>query len=122
MDRCHWRRSIQLSFDTCRLTNYRHDATNPNSLSNNNVNNITQDSKGNLWFSTSGSGLDLYRPATNDFENFDKERNGLASDCIYETQESPSSGKLLLITNEGFSIFNYKIRLLIITVLKTVSR
>ena len=95
-------------FDTCRLTNYRHDATNPNSLSNNNVNNITQDSKGNLWFSTSGSGLDLYRPATNDFENFDKERNGLASDCIYETQESPSSGKLLLITNEGFSIFNYK--------------
>ena len=34
--------------------------------------------------------------------------NGLASDCIYETQESPSSGKLLLITNEGFSIFNYK--------------
>ena len=95
-------------FDTCRLTNYRHDATNPNSLSNNNVNNITQDSKDNLWFSTSGSGLDLYRPATNDFENFDKERNGLASDCIYETQESPSSGKLLLITNEGFSIFNYK--------------
>ena len=95
-------------FDTCKLTNYRHDATNPNSLSNNNVNNITQDSKGNLWFSTSGSGLDLYRPATNDFENFDKERNGLASDCIYETQESPSSGKLLLITNEGFSIFNYK--------------
>ena len=66
------------------------------------MNNITQDSKGNLWFSTSGSGLDLYRPATNDFENFDKERNGLASDCIYETQESPSSGKLLLITNEGF--------------------
>ena len=95
-------------FDTCKLTNYRHDATNPNSLSNNNVNNITQDSKDNLWFSTSGSGLDLYRPATNDFENFDKERNGLASDCIYETQESPSSGKLLLITNEGFSIFNYK--------------
>lgn len=59
-------------FDTRKLTNYRHDAANPNSLSNNNVNNITQDSKGNLWFSTSGSGLDLYRPETNDFENFDK--------------------------------------------------
>ncbi len=95
-------------FDTRKLTNYRHDAANPNSLSNNNVNNITQDSKGNLWFSTSGSGLDLYRPASNDFENFDKEKNDLASDCIYETQESPTSGKLLLITNEGFSIFDYK--------------
>ena len=93
-------------FDTGRLTNYRHDPANPNSISNNNVNNITQDSKGNLWFATSGSGLDLYRPDTNDFENFDQAKNGLASDCIYETQESPSSGKLLLITNEGFSIFD----------------
>lgn len=94
-------------FDTRQLTNYRHNPADPNSLSNNNVNNITQDSKGNIWFSTSGSGLDLYRPASNDFENFDKERNGLSSDCIYETQESPTSGKLLLITNEGFSIFDY---------------
>lgn len=95
-------------FDTGRLANYRHDPHNPHSISNNNVNNITQDSKGNLWFSTSGSGLDMYRPATNDFENFDQAQNGLASDCIYETQESPTSGKLLLITNEGFSIFNYR--------------
>ncbi len=94
-------------FDTRQLTNYRHNPTEQNSLSNNNVNNITQDSKGNLWFSTSGSGLDLYCPASNDFENFDKEKNGLSSDCIYETQESPTSGKLLLITNEGFSIFDY---------------
>lgn len=95
-------------FDTGQLTNYHHNPADINSLSNNNVNNITQDSKGNLWFSTSGSGLDVYRPASNDFENYDKEKNGLASDCIYETQESPTTGKLLLITNEGFSIFNYK--------------
>ena len=95
-------------FDTRKLTNYHHNAANPNSLSNNNVNNITQDSKGNLWFSTSGSGLDLYRPASNDFENFDKEKNNLISDCIYETQQSPTTGKLLLITNEGFSIFDYQ--------------
>ena len=94
-------------FDTHRLTNYHHDPERPGSLSNNNVNNITQDSKGNLWFSTSGSGLDLYRPASNDFENFDQGKNGLISDCIYETQESPATGKLLLITNEGFSIFDY---------------
>lgn len=95
-------------FDTRKLTNYRHDSLNPNSLSNNNVNNIMQDSQGRLWFSTSGSGLDLYHPANNDFENFDKEKNGLASDCVYETQESAASGKLLLITNQGFSIFDYQ--------------
>lgn len=94
-------------FDTRQLVNYRYDPANSHSISNNNINNITEDSKGNLWFSTSGSGLDLYRPASNDFENFDQ-RSGLSSDCIYETQESPSSHKLLLITNEGFSIFDYR--------------
>lgn len=95
-------------FDTDKLTNYRHNPKQPHSLSNNNVNNIMQDSKGNLWFSTSGSGLDLYRPASNDFENFDKDKNGLISDCIYHTQESPVSGKLILITNQGFSFFDRK--------------
>lgn len=94
-------------FDTHQLTNYLHNPAKAHSISNNNVNNITEDSKGNLWFSTSGSGLDLYRPASNDFENFDQQKNGLSSDCIYETQESPTSHKLLLITNEGFSIFDY---------------
>lgn len=93
-------------FDTQKLTNYRHDPANLHSISNNNVNNIMQDSKGNLWFSTSGSGLDLYHPSTHDFENFDQIKNGLISDCIYEAEESPTSGNLLLITNQGFSIFN----------------
>lgn len=97
-------------FDTHTLTNYRHNPEQPHSLSNNNINNILQDSKGNLWFSTSGSGLDLYRPDSNDFENFDQTTNGLSSDCIYETRESPLSGKLLLITNAGFSIFDHETR------------
>lgn len=95
-------------FATNKLTNYRHDPKNPHSLGNNNVNNITQDSEGNLWFSTSGSGLDLYRKTTNDFENFDMQKHGLSSDCIYEVRESPTQkGYLLLITNQGFSQFDY---------------
>ena len=94
-------------FDTGVLKNYRFDPKNLHSISNNNVNNIMQDSKGNLWFSTSGSGLDRFRPETDDFENFDQLNNGLGSNCIYETQESPVSGSLMLITNEGFSIFDY---------------
>lgn len=93
-------------FDSNKLINYRHNPSDSGSLSNNNVYNIALDSKGNLWFSTSGSGIDLFHPSTGTFENFDHEKNGLANDCVYEIQESPISGKLLLITNEGFSIFN----------------
>lgn len=95
-------------FDTKKLTNYAHNPALPNSLSNNNINSITEDSNGNLWFSTSGSGLDRYRKATNDFENFDVQKDGLSSDCIYEVCESSvQKGYLLLITNQGFSQFDY---------------
>lgn len=95
-------------FDTQTLTNYRHDHNHPNSISNNNVNAITQDSKGNLWFATSGSGLDLYHPEQDQFENFDRAKNGLANDCIYRVAESPVSGNLLLLINHGFSIFDQR--------------
>lgn len=96
-------------FKTNQLKNYTHDPTNPRSISNNNVNNITQDRYGNLWFSTAGSGLDWYRPATDGFENFDGQKNGLASDCIYEVCESSvQPHNLLLITNQGFSRFDFE--------------
>lgn len=94
-------------FKSDKLTNYRHKTDLPNSLSNNNVNSIAEDSQGNLWFSTSGSGLDLYRRETNDFDNFDSHKNGLSSDCIYEVFESTTKGRLLMITNQGFSVFDY---------------
>lgn len=94
-------------FDTNTLTNYRHTPGLASTLSNNNVNSITEDSEGNLWLATSGSGLDLYRSNGN-FENFDTQENGLASDCIYEVCESSmQKGHLLIITNQGFSQFDY---------------
>lgn len=97
------------NFSTKKLKNYTHAPNNGQSLSNNNVNSITQDRYGNLWFSTSGSGLDLYHPESDTFENFDMQKNGLASDCIYKVCESSvQPHSLLLITNQGFSRFNYK--------------
>ena len=97
---------FRYQFEDKTLTNFRHDPANANSLSNNNVYNIALDSHGNLWFSTSGSGLDLFRPATGDFRNYDCHKDGLIDDCVYAVQESSVSGKLLLITNGGFSLFD----------------
>lgn len=93
-------------FDTGKLTRYRHIPDDPNSLSGNNVNSIVQDRAGNLWIATSGTGLDRFRYETDDFENFDAAHNGLSSDCIYDIRDS-GTGKLLVITNEGFSRFDY---------------
>lgn len=94
------------NFTTNKLTNYKHNPAVSSSISNNNINNISQDHHHNLWFSTSGSGLDLYNPESDSFENFDLQKNGLSSDCVYQVCES-RYGKLLVITNQGFSQFDY---------------
>lgn len=94
------------NFSTNKLTCYEHKADDPNSISSNNINSIAEDRHHNLWFATSGSGLDRFNYATHRFENFDSQKNGLLSDCIYEIQES-LYGKLLIITNQGFSTFDY---------------
>lgn len=95
------------NFKTDKLTNYQHNFQNPNSLSSNNINSIEEDRYHNLWFATSGSGLDRFNYATRSFENFDSQKNGLLSDCIYEICESRQN-KLLIITNQGFSLFDYQ--------------
>lgn len=94
------------NLETKELINYRHDPSNPKSLSNNNINSITQDHNYNLWISTSGSGLDLFNYETKEFSNFDSQNNGILSNCIYKVCES-RYGKLLVITNQGFSQFDY---------------
>lgn len=110
-------------FDTGKLTHYAHNPSIPNTLSNNNVNNIMQDSNGNLWFSTSGSGLDRYRKESNDFENFDMQKDGLSSDCIYEVFESSiQKGDLLLITNQDSPSLTIRKRSFTTTVQRTDSR
>ncbi len=88
------------------IKNFRHDSYTAGSLSNNNINNIITDSNGNIWLCTSGSGLDLYDPNTDKFINFDKKKNNLSNDCIYQAIESTISDNLLLITTDGFSIFD----------------
>lgn len=93
------------NFEEEQLVQYKHELSNPNSIGNNNINHIYQDHNYNLWFSTSGSGLDLFDYKNKNFKNYDSQKNGIVSDCIYEVCESRFGG-LLLITNLGFSHFD----------------
>lgn len=76
-------------------------------ISNNNVNSIFCDSENKIWFCTSGSGLDCLDQQTGTFRNYDVASSGLLGDCIYKVCEGDSS-KLLMITNQGFSYFDYR--------------
>lgn len=76
-------------------------------ISNNNVNSIFCDSENKIWFATSGSGLDCLDQKTNTFRNYDMASNGLPGDCVYKVCEG-ERGELLMITNQGFSCFDYR--------------
>jgi signal transduction histidine kinase/DNA-binding response OmpR family regulator/ligand-binding sensor domain-containing protein len=49
------------------FTRYLHDPTDPNSLANNKIVEINEDSKGNLWIGTAGDGLHLMDTKTGSF-------------------------------------------------------
>lgn len=95
--------------DTKKTENYKHNHALEHSISSNHIGRIYEDSQKRLWFCTSESGVDLYKHETNDFENFDEQKNGLGSNCIYDVCEL-SPNKILFTTDIGFSILDYPSR------------
>ena len=95
--------------DTQKTENYKHNHALEHSISSNHIGRIYEDSQKRLWFCTSESGVDLYKHETNDFENFDEQKNGLGSNCVYDVCEL-SPNKILFTTDIGFSILDYPSR------------
>lgn len=87
--------------------NYRSNENKTNSLSSNIIRRIYKDSKERIWFCTDESGIDLYRPETDDFENFDESRNGIASNNVYDACEL-SDNEIIFTTEKGFSILDLR--------------
>ena len=96
-------------FETDKIVNYKHYSDKENSISSDNIGRVYEDSQKRLWFCTVENGVDLYRYDTDDFENFDEQKNGLQSNCVYDVCElSPTS--ILFTTDCGFSILDYPSR------------
>jgi len=87
------------------LTQYNNKYDAPNSLSSNSVNCIIEDNKQRIWIGTNGSGLNLFRPESNDFEVFTAEKDGLIDNTIIALADSKTN-KILIGTNIGLSSYN----------------
>lgn len=96
-------------FDTHVIRNYKHNPALKQSLSSNSINRIFQDSQKRLWICTNEAGVDIYQYETDAFENLDKQKNGIESNCIYDVCEL-SPERLLFVTDVGFSILEYGTR------------
>lgn len=74
------------------------------SLANNYLNCILKDSKGRIWFGSTGSGLFLYDSSTDSFKNYDS-TYGLDNDFITAIIENKNEDQLYIATNSGISTF-----------------
>lgn len=80
--------------------NLRHEAVNPNSISNNYVNNLFQDSKGKMWFCTE-DGVCKYDPVTKQMKRY----NSRLPDQTFKMLED-GAGTLWISTSRGLVHFN----------------
>ncbi len=75
------------------------------SHANNHMKCILRDSRGRMWFGSSGSGIFLYDPASDRFRNWDSS-DGLANDFITAMIEHRDGSGLYIATNSGLSFFD----------------
>lgn len=72
-------------YDGYQFVVFRHKPGTPNSLSDNHINYLHEDSKGRIWAATNTRGLDLFDPVTERFYNFshkDNEHNSISSNNV----------------------------------------
>jgi serine phosphatase RsbU (regulator of sigma subunit)/ligand-binding sensor domain-containing protein len=88
---------------TGKFTNFKHDANDENSLSNNFIQMLLEDGNGVLWIGTR-AGLNRYDSESNSFKSYTT-KDGLPNNVIQSIIED-TSGCLWLSTNNGISKFN----------------
>jgi len=90
-------------YDGTRYGNFRYDPNDDNSLIDNHVNGIFQDSRNNLWFATEG-GLCRYEKQSRKFTRYTT-KNGLPDNLIFRILEDGKKN-LWISTSKGLVCFN----------------
>jgi len=94
--------------DATRFTHYKH-TSNENSLSNNRVLCIVQNSKKKLWIGTDGGGLNLFDPLTKKFTHFlhrEGNKNSICGDYVLCAREDVKGNIWIGTWATGITVFN----------------
>ncbi|WP_418262476.1 hybrid sensor histidine kinase/response regulator transcription factor [Flavobacterium faecale] len=93
-------------YDGSKFTTYRHNRTNPQSISNSDVLCLEQDSEGYIWVGTA-TGLNKYNPKKDSFKHYfsDEEKLSLRGNTIWAIKEL-SNKDLWVGTPSGISIYD----------------
>ena len=96
-------------YDGYKITVYKNDPKDKNSLSNNQINDIIEDANGDLWIATWGGGLNKYDRHKNVFTHFmndPKNRYSISNDFLNHLAFDDDGNIWISADNEGISIFN----------------
>src|SRR3954453_15936925 len=85
---------------TNEKANIRHQPSKENSLGSDVVNNLTEDSRHNLWVATEGGGLCLYEVSKKAITKKYNTKNGFPSDYIFKVLEDRNK-TLWVTTSKG---------------------
>ena len=94
--------------DNENFVHYQHEQG-QNSLANDIVNCIYEDSKLNLWIGTDGGGLDLFDRRINHFQNFRYDKanaNSISGDYILSVCEDKDGNLWIGTWGKGISVYN----------------
>ena len=91
-----------------KFKRYFHDPANPNSLCDDAVWTVFEDSKGMMWFGTDGGGASEFNPQTNKFVTFSRgsgNLNHISENRVFSILES-HDGIIWLGTSDGLNAYN----------------
>ena len=98
-------------YDGYKFTIYKNRFGDENSLSQNMVNDLAEDSEGNIWIATWGGGINKYDPKHNTFTCYRHDKNdpySISSDLVHSI-EIDANGNLWIGTDEpGLYLFDIK--------------
>jgi signal transduction histidine kinase/ligand-binding sensor domain-containing protein len=96
-------------YDGYKITAFRHDSKNPNSLGGVGVNTVFADNDGMIWVGMTDAGLDQFNPATGVFKHFPHDENdpGSVSGEVTPILKD-RKGRLWVGTNNGLDLLDEK--------------
>ena len=95
-------------YDGQQFKKFYSDAANPGNISSNFIKNIIEDSKGNIWIATTGSGFNKYDHKKNSFKLYSKQQdnpNSVSGNEVTRIAED-KTGKLWIATTDGLNLFD----------------
>lgn len=97
---------ICVDMATWKVDDYEANEDNPSAIGKFRVVDIYENSRGEVFFGTIGSGLFKYVAENHSFRKYGTSNNKLPADYCYYIKEAPKSHHLMILHNKGVSLFD----------------